>query len=96
MAKLKLEYIWLDGYTPVAGLRSKTKIIDGDFKPGFKARLHQKDLRIAIEDAQKLGIAMPAIALAAQCMNALVGGGDGDLDSSAMAKVVERMNGIQR
>ena len=30
MAKIKLEYIWLDGYTPLAGLRSKTKIIDGN------------------------------------------------------------------
>lgn len=30
MAKLKLEYIWLDGYEPVANLRGKTKIIDGD------------------------------------------------------------------
>jgi glutamine synthetase len=30
MAKLKLEYLWLDGYTPVAGLRGKTKIADGD------------------------------------------------------------------
>ncbi len=30
MAKIKLEYIWLDGYTPLASLRSKTKIIDGD------------------------------------------------------------------
>ena len=30
MAKIKLEYIWLDGYTPVAGLRGKTKIVDGD------------------------------------------------------------------
>jgi len=30
MAKLKLEYIWLDGYTPVANFRSKTKIVDGD------------------------------------------------------------------
>lgn len=30
MAKLKLEYIWLDGYQPVANLRSKTKIVDGD------------------------------------------------------------------
>ena len=26
MAKLKLEYIWLDGYTPLASLRSKTQI----------------------------------------------------------------------
>ena len=30
MAKLKLEYIWLDGYTPMAYLRGKTKIVEGD------------------------------------------------------------------
>ena len=30
MAKLKLEYLWLDGYTPVANLRGKTKIEEGD------------------------------------------------------------------
>lgn len=30
MTMIKLEYIWLDGYTPVASLRSKTKIIAGD------------------------------------------------------------------
>jgi len=30
MAKLKLEYVWLDGYKPTASLRSKTKIVDGD------------------------------------------------------------------
>ncbi len=28
MAKIQAEYIWLDGYTPVANLRSKTKILD--------------------------------------------------------------------
>lgn len=30
MAKLKLEYIWLDGYEPVANLRGKTKVLEGD------------------------------------------------------------------
>ncbi len=30
MAKLKLEYIWLDGYDPVPNLRGKTKILEGD------------------------------------------------------------------
>ena len=30
MAKLKLEYLWLDGYSPVQGLRGKTKIVDGE------------------------------------------------------------------
>jgi glutamine synthetase len=33
MAKYKLEYIWLDGYTPVANLRSKTQIKDYDSFP---------------------------------------------------------------
>jgi len=27
MAKIKLEYIWLDGYKPTQSLRSKTKIV---------------------------------------------------------------------
>jgi len=37
----KLEYIWLDGYTPLASLRSKTKIIDGD-----PAKLKLEDLPV--------------------------------------------------
>lgn len=30
MPKIKLEYLWLDGYEPVANIRGKTKIVDGD------------------------------------------------------------------
>ena len=30
MAKIKLEYLWLDGYTPVANIRGKTCVKDGD------------------------------------------------------------------
>lgn len=33
MAKIKLEYIWLDGYTPEPNMRSKTKVIDGPENP---------------------------------------------------------------
>jgi glutamine synthetase len=33
MAKYKLEYIWLDGYTPVANLRGKTQVKDFDAFP---------------------------------------------------------------
>ena len=33
MAKYKLEYIWLDGYTPVPNLRSKTQIKDFECFP---------------------------------------------------------------
>ena len=33
MAKYKLEYLWLDGYTPVANIRGKTKIQEFDEFP---------------------------------------------------------------
>jgi 2-hydroxy-3-oxopropionate reductase len=70
------------------------RMLDNDFKPGFKVRLHQKDLRIVIEDAHRLGIGLPGAALVAQHLNALMGSGDGELDSSAIVKVIERMSGI--
>ena len=35
MAKYKLEYIWLDGYTPVPNLRGKTLIKDFDSFPAL-------------------------------------------------------------
>ncbi|MEW5788671.1 MAG: NAD(P)-dependent oxidoreductase [Pseudomonadota bacterium] len=64
-----------------------------EFEPGFKARLHQKDLGIVAAEAARLGLALPASALAGQLVNALVGGGDGELDSSALIRVLERLNG---
>ena len=71
------------------------RMLDNDFKPGFKVKLHQKDLRIVIEDAHKLGIGLPGAALVAQHLNALMGSGDGELDSAAIVKVVERMSGMK-
>ena len=69
------------------------RMLDNDFKPGFKVKLHQKDLRIVMEDAGSLGLALPGTALVAQHLNALVGSGDGELDSAAVVKVLQRMSG---
>ncbi len=71
------------------------RMLDRDFKPGFKVRLHQKDLRIVMETAHQLGLALPAAALVAQHLNALMGTGDAELDSSAMVKVVEKASGVE-
>jgi 2-hydroxy-3-oxopropionate reductase len=70
-------------------------MIDGNFTPGFKTKLHQKDLAIAMRTAQELGLALPSAAMAAQYMNALVGTGDGELDSAAVVKLLERVSGVQ-
>ncbi|MEA3274595.1 MAG: NAD(P)-dependent oxidoreductase [Pseudomonadota bacterium] len=65
------------------------RMIDRNFTPGFKARLHQKDMRIVLEAAHELGIALPGAALTAQYLNALMGRGLGEQDSSAIYRVQE-------
>ncbi|MBI3481050.1 MAG: 2-hydroxy-3-oxopropionate reductase [Nitrosomonadales bacterium] len=70
------------------------RMLDNDFKPGFKVGLHQKDMRIVMETAHQLGVALPAAALVTQHLNALMGTGCTDLDSAAMVKVIERMSGM--
>jgi len=69
------------------------RMIDANYEPGFKASLHRKDLRIVLEAAHELGIAMPGTALVSQYLNALVGRGLGDLDSAALFRVLEDVNG---
>ena len=53
-------------------------------------------MRIVMETAHQLGVALPAAALVTQHLNALMGTGDTDLDSAAVMKVVERMSGMER
>jgi 2-hydroxy-3-oxopropionate reductase len=67
------------------------RMLDNEFNPGFKTKLHQKDLKIVMDTAHQLGLALPGTAIVAQHLNALMGSGDGELDSSAIIKVVERM-----
>jgi 3-hydroxyisobutyrate dehydrogenase-like beta-hydroxyacid dehydrogenase len=68
------------------------RMLDRDFQPGFRARLHQKELRMVMETAHEAGLALPGLSLATQHMNALIGSGDGELDSSALVSVIERLN----
>jgi 2-hydroxy-3-oxopropionate reductase len=70
------------------------RMIDGNFNPGFKARLHQKDMRIVGESAYELGLALPTAAAIGQYLNALIGQGLGEADSSAIYKILEGM-GLQ-
>src|SRR5262249_38002161 len=51
------------------------RMLKGDYKPGFRTRLYQKDLRIANEAAMANGVAMPATAIVTQLVNALVASG---------------------
>ncbi len=64
------------------------RMLKGDYKPGFRTRLYQKDLRIANEAAMANGVAMPGTAIVTQLVNALVASGGGDLDYAALGTVL--------
>jgi len=61
-----------------------------DFRPGFRARLHHKDLRNALQTAERLGMPLPATADADEILQELIACGYGDEDHSAMVRIVER------
>ena len=72
------------------------RMLDNDYKPGFKTRLHQKDMNIVMQTAKELGLSLPGAALVMQHLNALMGTGDAELDSAAVMKIVERASGMER
>jgi 2-hydroxy-3-oxopropionate reductase len=66
-------------------------MIEGAFPPGFRLRLHQKDLANALATAKEEAVPLPVTALLQQVVTALVVNGNGDLDHSAIARFVEDM-----
>jgi 2-hydroxy-3-oxopropionate reductase len=66
-------------------------IIARNFKPGFRIRLHEKDLRNALLTAESKKVALPLTALVQQMLIALINRGDGDLDHAAVIRFIEEM-----
>lgn len=69
------------------------RMLDRNFKPGFKSWMHEKDLNIVMQTAHELGLCLPGSAATAQMFNAMVGSGMGEEDSIAVLKLLERLSG---
>lgn len=67
------------------------RMIKRSFAPGFRIKLHQKDLGLALQGARELALALPQTAGAAQLMQACAANGDAELDHSALVKALELM-----
>jgi 2-hydroxy-3-oxopropionate reductase len=65
------------------------RMLTHNFAPGFKARLHQKDLRIVQKFAHELSLDLPVTNMATAYINALVETGMGEADSSAIITLFE-------
>lgn len=60
------------------------RMLDENYTPGFKAGLHRKDMHLALEQAQQVGLNLAAAHYAMECLDRLVMKGHSELDSSAM------------
>jgi len=69
------------------------RMIKRTFNPGFRIKLHQKDLNLALSGARELGVSLPQTASAAQLMQACAANGMAELDHSALVKALELMAG---
>jgi 2-hydroxy-3-oxopropionate reductase len=67
------------------------RMLVDNYKPGFRAKLYQKDLRLANEAAAANGVSMPATAIVAQLLNALIASGGENLDYAALGTVLFKM-----
>jgi 2-hydroxy-3-oxopropionate reductase len=70
------------------------RMLDGNYDPGFKLRLHRKDLAIALQLGREEQSPLFATAQAAELMDASLAQGDGDRDHSALAVLYEQLAGV--
>jgi 2-hydroxy-3-oxopropionate reductase len=67
------------------------RMIKRTFAPGFRIKLHQKDLNLALQGAREIGVSLPQTASAAQLMQAVAANGGAELDHSALVQALELM-----
>jgi 2-hydroxy-3-oxopropionate reductase len=67
-------------------------ILKRNFKPGFKIRLHQKDLKNALEAAASMGLGLPLTEAVQEMIGSLVAGGKGDDDHGGIIQDLESRN----
>jgi 2-hydroxy-3-oxopropionate reductase len=67
------------------------RMLAGDFEPGFRAELQQKDLNVALSAARDLGVVLPLAATAESLYNALNARGRAKADHSAVITVLEEL-----
>ncbi|HXA64678.1 MAG TPA: 2-hydroxy-3-oxopropionate reductase [Bryobacteraceae bacterium] len=77
-------------------LNAKAPMVIGrNFKPGFRIRLHQKDLRNALLAGESMKVPLPLTSLVQQMLITLMNEGKGDLDHSAIVNYIEQGAGTE-
>lgn len=82
------------GYSKMMDLRLPGFLLDGTFDPGFRLDLMKKDVRIALDSAQAMGVSMGLASTVDQVFEACCTDGKSDRDYSIAAQFVAGLNGV--
>lgn len=69
-----------------------TRIAADDFDPGFFIKHFVKDMRIALDEARRMNLSLPGLALAEQFYTAAMAMGHENLGTQGLYKVFEKIN----
>jgi 2-hydroxy-3-oxopropionate reductase len=72
------------------------RIIEQNFKPGFKVKLHKKDMNIALQAGREFSVPLYGSSLVACHMDTLIAQGNGELDHSAIALLYEQLSNCEQ
>lgn len=87
-AKVRAALLGGSAYSKILEIHGQ-RMLDGNHQPGFRARLHKKDLDIVLAEAAGLALPLESIQAAARLMTQLVETGQGELDSSAIHTLIK-------
>lgn len=71
------------------------RLVRGDFKTGFLVRHFIKDMGIALQEAEAVGLSMPGLALVHQLYVAAMAQGHGDCTTQALYLALKSLNGMR-
>jgi 2-hydroxy-3-oxopropionate reductase len=73
--------------------RKSESMVRREYDPGFRLTLHHKDMGIYATTARAAGVASPIGAITTQLVASAVAQGYGDLDHSALLRLLEQLSG---
>jgi 2-hydroxy-3-oxopropionate reductase len=71
------------------------KMLERNFTPGFRMRLHRKDLDITLDAGRAYGAALPVTGQVRDLMTETLNDGQGDMDNSSFILLIEKLSKAQ-
>ncbi|MDQ2078715.1 NAD(P)-dependent oxidoreductase [Xanthobacteraceae bacterium Astr-EGSB] len=93
----RVREVLLGGTARSAGLEGNgARFLASDFKPGFRAALMEKDIRIAVETLSRARVFAPVVGNVLQVLKTLVETGHADDDWISVARLVQELSGVPK